>query len=71
MANSGYILIKDGDRSKRATYRDFFGPLDKGSAKPSFCYPKRKESLSEEVARMEKNIENGYVSKEREMEMKA
>jgi hypothetical protein len=70
MANAGYILIKDGDKSKRATYKDFYGPLDKGSAKPSFCYPKRKEELSEEVEKIKKNLDNGYVSKEREMEMK-
>ena len=72
MAHSGFIIIKkDGDeKGHRATYRDFYGPLDKGSAKPSFCYPRRKEALQEEVDKMQKAIDNGYISKEREMESK-
>jgi hypothetical protein len=70
MANQGYIIIKDGDKSKRATYRDFYGPLDKGSAKPSFCYPKKKENLKEEISKIKSVLDNGYVSKERVMEMK-
>jgi hypothetical protein len=70
MANAGFIIVKDGDKGRRSTYRDFYGPLDKGSAKPSFCYPKRKEALQEEVEKMQKAIENGYIAKEREMEAK-
>lgn len=71
-STSGFIIVKkDGDeKGHRATYRDFFGPLDKGSVKPSFCYPKRKEALQEEVEKMQKNVDNGYISREREMEYK-
>jgi hypothetical protein len=71
MGTAGYIIIKDGDKGKRATYRDFYGPLDKGSAKPSFCYPKRKEALEEEVQAMKKSLDGGYVSSEKIMEYKA
>jgi len=66
--NQGYIIIKDGEKNRRSTYRDFFGPLDKGSAKPSFCYPKRKEALKEEVAKMERVLDSGHIAKEHEME---
>lgn len=67
-ANSGYIVVKDGDKNRRMTYREFYGPLDKGSAKPSFCYPKRKEALKEDVEKMERVLDSGHVSKEHEME---
>ena len=69
MANASYIIIKgEGDKNRRVTYKDFFGPLDKGSAKPSFCYPKRKEALKEEVQKMEKVLDSGHIAKEHEME---
>jgi hypothetical protein len=72
MANAGFIIVKGADGSgHRASYRDFYGPLDKGSAKPSFCYPKRKEALEEEVQSMKKSIESGYVSTEKLMEYKS
>jgi len=70
MANAGHIIIKDGDKSRKATYRDFYGPLDKGSAKPSFCYPKKKELLREEIEKTQKAIDSGYIAKDREMAMK-
>jgi len=70
MANAGYILIKDGDKNKRCDYRAFYGPLDKGSAKPSFCYPTRKQDMKEEIDKMERAIGSGYIQKEREMEAK-
>jgi hypothetical protein len=66
-ANQGYIIIKDGEKNRRSTYREFYGPLDKGSAKPSFCYPKRKEALKEEVAKMERVLDQGHIAKEHEM----
>lgn len=67
MANSGFIIVKDGDKGRRATYKDFFGPLDKGAARPSFCYPKRKEDLAEEIKSMERAIDSGYVSPDKKM----
>lgn len=48
-------------------YRVFFGPLDKGAAKPAFCYPERTRILSEEVRSMERNLNMGYISPERKM----
>jgi hypothetical protein len=68
MANPGYIIINDGEKKSRATYKNFYGPLDKGSAKPSFCYPKRKEALKEEVLKMERVLDSGHIAKEHEME---
>jgi gas vesicle protein len=68
VANAGFIVIKDGEKNRRSTFRDFYGPLDKGSAKPSFCYPKRKEALKEEVEKMERVLDSGHIAKEHEME---
>jgi hypothetical protein len=65
---AGYIIVKDGDKGRRASFRDFYGPLDKGAAKPSFCYPMRKEALKEDIKKMEKALENGYIAPERKME---
>jgi hypothetical protein len=48
-------------------YHVFFGPLDKGAAKPAFCYPERTRILKEEVRKMERNIEMGYISPERKL----
>lgn len=70
MGSAGYIIIKDGEKGRRASYRDFYGPLDKGSAKPSFCYPKRKESLKEEVEKLERVLALGHIAREHEMEAK-
>lgn len=67
MAYSGYIVVKDGDKGRRASYKDFFGPLDKGAARPSFCYPKRKENLEETVKSMERAIASGYVTEDKRM----
>lgn len=67
----GYIVSKGGDARKhsdRKTYRQFFSPtVDKGSAKPSFCYPRRKLDLEEEVKSMERSIEMGNVSGDRRL----
>lgn len=54
-------------RVHKEDYRVFFGPLDKGAAKPAFCYPERVRILKEEVRKMEKNLEMGYISPERKM----
>ena len=72
MAHERNIIIqnKSGKSSREITYRTFYGPLDKGSSKPSFCYPKRKEALQEEVDKMQKAIDNGHISPERAMEAK-
>jgi hypothetical protein len=67
-STAGYILVKDGDKGHRVSYKDFYGPLDKGAAKPSFCYPKRKEALKEEVEKMERVLDQGHIAKEHEME---
>jgi hypothetical protein len=48
-------------------YREFWGPHDKGAAKPAFCYPGRIQDLQEEVSKMERNLEMGWVSPERKM----
>jgi hypothetical protein len=70
MANEGYIIIKsktDGRVNEKVSYKKFYGPLDKGSAKPSFCYPGAKAALKEEIDSMNRSLERGYVDKEREM----
>uniref|UniRef100_A0A6M3KVL9 Uncharacterized protein n=1 Tax=viral metagenome TaxID=1070528 RepID=A0A6M3KVL9_9ZZZZ len=72
-ANSGYIIIKgatDGDKVKKEGIKSFYGPLDKGSAKPSFCYPVQKEALREEVRQMEKSLNDGYVAPTRVLKVK-
>jgi hypothetical protein len=66
--NAGYVIIKG--KEKPYSYRDFYGPLDKGSAKPSFCYPSRKQDLKEEIEKAEKLLDSGYISKEKEMEFR-
>jgi len=70
MANASYIIVKDGDKTRKATYREFYGPLDKGAAKPSFCYPTRKQDMKDEIDKMERALSTGYIQKEREMESK-
>jgi hypothetical protein len=72
MANAGYIVVKQSgdEKGRRVSYRDFYGPLDKGSAKPSFCYPKRKEALKEDISKMERVLESGHIAKDHEMDAK-
>lgn len=65
MAYAGYIVVKDGEKGRRVSYRDFFGPLDKGAARPSFCYPTRKKELEETVRNMERAIASGYVTEDK------
>ena len=77
MANEGHILIKKSAEEKRSVGRfgmnQFFRPVDKGSAKPAFCYPRRTEHLKEELHRMERVLEEGKIDPERRMgyELKA
>lgn len=74
MANAGYILIKsatEGDKAKKEGFRAFYGPLDKGSSKPSFCYPAQKEALREEIRGMENAIKDGFVAETRVLKVKA
>jgi hypothetical protein len=70
MANQGFIIVKDGDKGRRASFRDFYGSLDKGAARPAFCYPKRKEELVEEIKSMKRAIENGHVAADKVMDLK-
>ena len=73
MSNAAYILIKgsgEGDKVQKGDFRKFYGPLDKGSAKPSFCYPKQKETLREEIRQMERALKDGYVAETRVMKVK-
>jgi chromosome segregation ATPase len=69
-STAGYIIVKNGDKSRRSTYREFYGSLDKGAAKPAFCYPKRIETLKEDIAKTERALEFGQIPKDREMETK-
>ena len=78
MANEGHIIIKKGKGGRKGNrnvgnpmgMRQFFMPVDKGSARPAFCYPKKKEYMEEEVRTMERNLESGNVAPERRMEYK-
>jgi len=58
MAESPTVIIK---KSPEKDYRTFYGPLDKGANKPSFCYPQRIERMAEEVKQMEKALEHNHV----------
>ena len=73
--NAGHIIVK-GSKTKGEPEQNmksvsrFFMPVDKGSAKPAFCYPKHRQDLKEEVRGMEKALEDGNVSSERKMKYK-
>jgi len=76
MANAaaGYIIIKgagDGEKVKKQGIKAFYGPLDKGSAKPSFCYPTQKEELRKEIDRMERSLSDGYVAENRRLKVRS
>ena len=77
MANAGHIIVKKSESEKQSKgrygMRQFFNPVDKGSAKPAFCYPRRTKGLQEELNQMERNIKEGRVDPERKMsyELKA
>ena len=78
MANSGHIIIKKSEsdqpkQSPRWSTKRFFMDVDKGSAKPAFCYPRRSQGLVEELNQMERVIESGQLDGEHKMgyELKA
>lgn len=73
-STAAYIVIKgsgEGDKVQKTGYKAFYGPMDKGSSKPSFCYPAQKEALKEEITSMEKAIKDGYVAETRIMKIKS
>lgn len=45
----------------------FYGELDKGAAKPTFCHPKRKQDMEEEVKKMKRVLDGGDISSEHKM----
>jgi hypothetical protein len=68
MANEGHIIVKNKrPDGRKINISRFFRPIDKGSAKPAFCYPHRRASLQDEVNRMEKILEGGHISSDRKM----
>jgi hypothetical protein len=71
-SNAGYIIIKkgEGDKHEKGGIQSFFGPLDKGSSKPSFCYPNLKDNLKEEIRSMERSLKDGYVAETRVLKVK-
>jgi len=76
MANEGHIIIKKSEsdtpkQSPRWSTKQFFRPVDKGSAKPAFCYPRRAVGLQEELEQMERNLKEGRVDPERKLSYKA
>jgi len=65
MANEGHIIIKKG--GGRYSTKQFFSPVDKGSSRPAFCYPRRAEHLKEELNSMQRNLDRGMIGPERKM----
>lgn len=68
MANEGYIFVKKADKEHiqpqtvgRWSTKQFFMPVDKGSAKPAFCYPTRAERLQEEYRQMKRTLDSGQL----------
>lgn len=77
MANEGYIFVKKAESEHkrpqttgRWSTKQFFTPVDKGSAKPAFCYPNRAERLQEEYLSMKRNLDEGNVDPERKLAYK-
>lgn len=65
------VQAKSIGRVHPEDYRIFWGPHDKGAAKPDICYPQRLQTLREEVQSMERSLEMGYISAERKMAYEA
>ena len=70
MANEGHIIIKKSESEKKPSpgrygMQQFFRPVDKGSSKPAFCYPRRTQGMKEELEQMERNVDG--VDSERKM----
>jgi len=51
-------------------YKVFYHDVDKGASKPSFCYPKQKENLSEDVRNLENMLDGGFVPSEKRLYFK-
>ena len=64
MANETHIIVK---KRHNRDMKQFFRPVDKGSAKPAFCYPRRVENMKEELRSMENSLDRGLVGAERKM----
>lgn len=65
--NQEGLQTKQIGRVTPEDHKMFWGPLDKGANKPSFCYPDREQVLKNEVADMERNLAMGYVSQDRRL----
>ena len=65
MANETHVIIKKS--SGRYGTNQFFKPVDKGSSKPAFCYPRRAEALKEELSHMKNSLKRDMVTPERRM----
>jgi hypothetical protein len=67
MANEGHIFIKRPETEKpkqtsgRWGVKQFFRPVDKGSNKPAFCYPRRAEGLAEEYEQRKRTLDSGAM----------
>jgi hypothetical protein len=73
MGNAGYIIVKSkgSDAVQKLGYRAFFGSQDKGSAKPSFCYPRAKDSLREDNRSIQTALDNGYYAPNKKLSLQA
>jgi len=70
VANEGHIIVKKGKEERQQNIygmKQFFNPIDKGAAKPAFCYPRRAQGLREEAVTMKRNLDSGMVSAEQKM----
>ena len=72
VSTASYIIVKSegSDKVQKSGIKSFYGSLDKGSAKPSFCYPAQKDALREEIKSMEKSLNDGYVAETRVLKVK-
>ena len=71
MANEGFIFVKKAENEHKQPQstgrwgtRQFFMPVDKGSAKPAFCYPRRAEAMQDEYRSRKKVLDSGAMDKE-------
>ena len=59
------ILIKGENRN----WKDFFGPVSKGSAKPAFTSPSRVDGIKAERDHLKKQLDSGLIHPSRRMEI--
>jgi hypothetical protein len=64
MANEGFVYVKG---KGELDVSRFFTPVDKGAAKPAFCYPAKMKDFKESVDSMQRALERGQVNKEHEL----